>query len=250
MSTGLENWSHASLEQAVLDLQRKAETVDLFHALARDVIARIMTTPDEWVETPMDVRLRLEACIRRAEENAALRKRVEELEEHRKELIELVDARTQGWREMAENAEQEREDYRAKAIQSQQDFDGAAHGCDVLQGKLDALQADLSEAQAAIWRVVPNTITVEGVGVDKGWPGADPFEGPGETYQAAYERVKADLDAARALFLRQQALLRQQDADIDAALDALDYYVFNRFHGAESIAKAKALLEKRRVERG
>jgi len=34
-------------------------------------------------------------------------------------------------------AVEERDDYRAKAIQRQQDFDGAAHACDVLQGKLD-----------------------------------------------------------------------------------------------------------------
>ena len=34
-------------------------------------------------------------------------------------------------------AVEEMDDYRAKAIQRQQDFDGAAHACDVLQGKLD-----------------------------------------------------------------------------------------------------------------
>ncbi len=34
-------------------------------------------------------------------------------------------------------AVEERDDYRAKAIQRQHDFDAAAHACDVLQGKLD-----------------------------------------------------------------------------------------------------------------
>ena len=67
---------------------------------------------------------------------------------------------------------------------------------DRVQADLDTTKNELSEAQAALWRVIPNTFTVIGGGVDKGWPGADPFEGPGETYQAAYERVKADLDAA------------------------------------------------------
>lgn len=39
-------------------------------------------------------------------------------------------------RARAEKAGAECNDYRSKAIQRQQDFDGAAHACDVLQGKL------------------------------------------------------------------------------------------------------------------
>lgn len=42
-------------------------------------------------------------------EIAALRERVNELEEHRAELIATLDSRTAGWRESAEKAERERD---------------------------------------------------------------------------------------------------------------------------------------------
>lgn len=49
----------------------------------------------------------------------------------------------------------------------------------------------LIEAEAALWRVPPNVYTVEYEGsLGK----ADPFEGPGETYRAAYEREKNRAD--------------------------------------------------------
>ena len=50
-----------------------AEGGSLYNALARSLISRIMETPTEWVDTPGDVRLRLEATIRRAEDNERLR---------------------------------------------------------------------------------------------------------------------------------------------------------------------------------
>lgn len=43
-------------------------------------------------------------------------------------------------------AVEERDDYRAKAIQRQRDFDGAAHACDVLQGKLDKVTEERDAA--------------------------------------------------------------------------------------------------------
>lgn len=52
-------------------------------------------------------------------------------------------------------AVEERDDYRAKAIQRQQDFDGAAHACDVLQGKLDKVTEERERVKALIgeWRL-------------------------------------------------------------------------------------------------
>lgn len=51
---------------------------------------------------------------------------------------------------------------------------------------IEQLQADLADAEAALWRVMPNTYTVAPPGK------ADPFEGPGETYRTAYERLEEE----------------------------------------------------------
>lgn len=48
--------------------------------------------------------------------------------------------------------------------------------------RVEVLEHELAEAESALWRVYPNTHIV-------GKP-ADPFEGPGETYRAAYERME------------------------------------------------------------
>lgn len=57
-------------------------------------------------------------------------------------------------------------------------------------------QVQLAEAEAALWRIPPNCFSV----VDNPkWPGdEDPFEGPGETYRAAYERVSEELNRVKA----------------------------------------------------
>jgi|GEM_PF-5638032 len=52
--------------------------------------------------------------------------------------------------------------------------------------KITELEHDVAEAESALWRVQPDTHTVGGVGDMH-----DPFEGPGETYKAAYERLRA-----------------------------------------------------------
>ena len=70
-----------------------------------------------------------------AAELDALRERVRELEQHREELIALVDSRTQGWREHAEKAEAEAAKWKACALDN--------------RGLLDAVErADKAEARA------------------------------------------------------------------------------------------------------
>lgn len=53
-----------------------------------------------------------------------------------------------------------------------------------------------AEAESALWRVVPNTFTI---GFEGEPDRSDPFEGPGETYRAGYERL-----AAKCLKLEEQ----------------------------------------------
>lgn len=55
--------------------------------------------------------------------------------------------------------------------------------------RLDVAEVQVSEAEAALWRIAPNVHTI-------GTP--DPFEGRGETYADAYHRVAAELAALRA----------------------------------------------------
>ena len=56
------------------------------------------------------------------------------------------------------------------------------------------LEARAVDAEASLWRVMPNAHTVEILG----GPKADPFEGPGETYRTAYERLEARVRSAAA----------------------------------------------------
>lgn len=57
-----------------------------------------------------------------------------------------------------------------------------------LEARLDVAEVQASEAEAALWRIAPNTHTI-------GTP--DPFEGLGETYADAYRRVAAELAVLR-----------------------------------------------------
>ena len=50
-------------------------------------------------------------------------------------------------------------------------------------------EMELAEAEAALWRVLPDAHTIPSV--LNGFTEPDPFEGPGETYRAAYERLAA-----------------------------------------------------------
>ena len=52
---------------------------------------------------------------------------------------------------------------------------------------LSAERDRADQAEAALWRIVPNVYTIEMEGGQK----PDPFEGPGETYQGAYVRERA-----------------------------------------------------------
>src|SRR5690606_17565152 len=89
----------------------------------------------------------------------------------------------------------------------------------------------LCEAESALWRVFPNThIIPSDHPLGKKTP--DPFEGPGETYRAAYERMLSELaawkkaaadypDVSQALSeWRERA--ERAEAQRDEALKALD----------------------------
>lgn len=62
----------------------------------------------------------------------------------------------------------------------------------IAEKEREAAEQRATEAEGALWRLFPNTHTVEIEGGKK----ADPFEGPGETYHDAYFRVVAERDAA------------------------------------------------------
>lgn len=119
--------------------------------------------------------------------------------------------------------------------------DDKCGNCALIASALDEARAEgeqrgaerLSEAQAALWRVAPDTFTIEALGAVK-----DPFEGPGETYQAAYERVKADLDAALTLL----GLSLREDNGLICFPGGPGSY--------DAQKRIRPLLEKRRVERG
>lgn len=63
--------------------------------------------------------------------------------------------------------------------------------------RLDRAEQQAIEAEAALWRIAPNTHTI-------GTP--DPFEGPGETYADAYHRVAAECDALREALAENQSM--------------------------------------------
>lgn len=75
------------------------------------------------------------------------------------------------------------------------------------RAELEALDHQLAEAQAALWRVAPNTHSLSGP--------ADPFEGPGETYVEAYARQHRQMNAAID-YLRRHA--GQETAETVAAM--------------------------------
>ena len=52
-------------------------------------------------------------------------------------------------------------------------------------------QIELDEAKAALWRIQPNTFVIPCELNNFAKP--DPFEGPGETYHDAYNRVLSEL---------------------------------------------------------
>ena len=58
-----------------------------------------------------------------------------------------------------------------------------------LRAEVDKLEHDVLEAESALWRIQPNSYTL---GTEP-----DPFEGPGETYRDAYERLRAENERLR-----------------------------------------------------
>jgi hypothetical protein len=66
-----------------------------------------------------------------------------------------------------------------------------AENCRKTADLIERLEAEKTEAEASLWRVFPNTHTVF---VDE-YPlskNPDPFEGKGETYKQAYERLAGE----------------------------------------------------------
>ena len=65
---------------------------------------------------------------------------------------------------------------------------------EALAQKCDDWKYEAYQNGSALWRVMPNLHTIHVPGINE--PG-DPFEGPGETYEAAYARVMAEKEALR-----------------------------------------------------
>lgn len=72
-----------------------------------------------------------------------------------------------------------------------------------LEERVERLEIDLTDAEGALWRVVPHTFSL--CGED------DPFEGSGETYHDAYKRVSADNQ-------RLESVLYLREMEVDGLL--------------------------------
>ncbi|CCG43380.1 hypothetical protein [Magnetospirillum molischianum] len=98
---------------------------------------------------------------------------------------------------------------------------------------IERLERELAEAEGALWRVAPNTHTLA--------PGVpDLFEGPGETYRAAYERVLAERnDFAARLATATEAL-----EDATAALESARHAIIRKM-GSTNRAREEALAKAR-----
>lgn len=75
----------------------------------------------------------------------------------------------------------------------------AAHVTAEKDAEIEKLAHDLCDAEGALWRVFPNTHTIEVPG-DPYSQKPDPFEGPGETYADAYKRVNEELEIWKSVF--------------------------------------------------
>jgi len=74
-------------------------------------------------------------------------------------------------------------------------MDAAADAIEALTVRAEKAEAALSEAESINWRIAPNMHTIPS-DHPLGKREADPFEGPGETWEAAYHRVSALLATA------------------------------------------------------
>lgn len=75
----------------------------------------------------------------------------------------------------------------------------AADEIERLRAEIERLSHELVEAESALWRISPRTHTIE----VQGGPCSqkpDPFEGPGETYADAYNRVNEELETWKSVF--------------------------------------------------
>lgn len=75
------------------------------------------------------------------------------------------------------------------------------------------------ELEAALWRIVPNTYTIEVPGFSQP---ADPFEGKGETYQEAYERLKEENARLKTNIADQNSILDLMENEISCLYQVLE----------------------------
>jgi len=109
-----------------------------------------------------------------------------------------------------------------------------ATACKVAE-EFKRLRLELAEAESALWRVAPNTYTLA--------PGIpDPFEGPGETYAATYDRLRRELAQVHdllAVIHRDGGHYREQHGLSVALTDAIDVVTDDR----RNLAEARGLLQ-------
>lgn len=83
-----------------------------------------------------------------------------------------------------------------------------------LRASIEELSLRLCDAEGALWRVFPNTHTIPS-DHPLGKKTPDPFEGPGETYRAAYERMQSELIATRQELGETRLVLEQTERNAD-----------------------------------
>ena len=102
--------------------------------------------------------------------------------------------------ERAEKAERERDEAVADAGEARHHKAIAEHNEKAAIEAVNAMERERIEAEAGLWRVLPNTHTLSCE--LNGFAKPDPFEGPGETYSDAYRRVCCERDEAQQANLR------------------------------------------------
>lgn len=105
-----------------------------------------------------------------------------------------------------------------------------------LRAEIERLEREKSDAEASLWRVFPSTYTIVAEGEENT---SDPFEGPGETYRAAYERLRATVARLEADLARLVEAGEKVDAAHAAMLRAATLGLPNWFERTEALNAAK-----------
>ena len=91
-----------------------------------------------------------------------------------------------------------------------------------LAQKCDDWKYEAYQNGSALWRVMPNMHTIHVPGINE--PG-DPFEGPGETYEAAYARVMVEKEALREAVVAARNRYMMATQDFDEQMKAHDRFL-------------------------